>query len=198
MTKEITYEFVSSQIPEFLNCLYNEEALSSTSLEEIRDAFRKKQIEGKTLLLSTVEQFCPKDAHILVVGGWLGFTSFCLNKMGYSYITEVDPDNRLTKITSHANRFNKNFKHISKDINEIDIKEFDTIINTSCEHILEDKWFKECTGTFFLQSTDYPNWDHINTCQSLEEMKLKYPMQILFEQTLDLGSYKRFFLVGKK
>lgn len=196
----VDFNFVSSCIPEYLNALYNEGALASTSLEEIRDAFRKKQIEGKASLLKLVEQYCNTDSQILVVGSWIGFTSFCLHKMGYHNITETDPDTRLEKLTIHANRFNKNFKHLSIDVNDLMLSDYNVVINTSCEHILDNHWFDSAKeGTlFFLQSTDYPNWDHVNTCANIEEMRLKYPMQIVFEETLDLTTYKRFFLVGIK
>jgi hypothetical protein len=196
----IDFNFVAGCIPEYLNALYNDDALASTSLEEIRDAFRKKQIEGKTSLLKLVEQYCNKDSRILVVGSWIGFTSFCLYKMGYTNITETDPDTRLEKLTTHANRFNKNFKHLSADVNDLAINEHQVVINTSCEHILDNSWFESApAGTlFFLQSTDYPNWDHVNTCNSIEEMRSKYPMHVLFEETLDLTTYKRFFLVGTR
>jgi hypothetical protein len=196
----IDYNYVSGCIPEFLNALYNEDALAVTDLKEIRDAFRKKQIEGKASLLDLVEQHCVKQSKILVVGSWIGFTSFCLYKMGYSDITETDPDTRLDALTNHANRFNSNFKHLSVDVNQIDIGQFNTVINTSCEHILDNAWFDSApNGTvFFLQSTDYPNWDHVNTCSSIEEMIGKYPMELLHSSTLNLGTYNRFIMVGKK
>lgn len=196
----IDYNYVSGCIPEFLNALYNEDALAVTDLKEIRDAFRKKQIEGKTSLLNLVDQLCCQQDKILVVGSWIGFTSFCLYKMGYSNITETDLDTRLDALTNHANRFNTNFKHLSVDVNQVDVSQFNTVINTSCEHILDNTWFDDApTGTtFFLQSTDYANWDHVNTCSSIEEMICKYPMELLHSETLQLGNYNRFFLVGRK
>lgn len=197
---KVDYNSIAGCIPEFFNALYNEEALATTNLSEIRDAFRKKQIEGKTKLLSQVEKFCLKDSQILIVGSWLGFTSFCLNKMGYNNITETDPDTRLEKLTNHANRFNHNFKHLSLDVNSIDVTSFDCIINSSCEHILDNSWFENSKQNtlFILQSTDYPNWDHVNTCSSIEEMINKYPMTVFYADTLNLGTYNRFTLVGRK
>jgi hypothetical protein len=196
----IDYNYVAGCIPEFINALYNEEALAVTDLKEIRDAFRKKQIEGKASLLNLADQYCQKQDKILVVGSWIGFTSFCLYKMGYSNITETDPDTRLDALTTHANRFNADFKHLSEDVNQLDVSQFNTVINTSCEHILDNTWFDNAPKgtTFFLQSTDYPNWDHVNTCSSIEEMISKYPMELLHSETLQLGNYNRFFLVGRK
>lgn len=194
------FEKIASFIPEFMNALYNDDALKSTSLEEIRDAFRKKQIQGKAALLHLVETFCKKDKEIVVIGSWIGFTSFCLYKLGYSKITEVDPDTRLTPIAIWANRFNKDFAHITDDVNNLNLDAFNVIINTSCEHIEDNSWFDNIPkGTLmFLQSTDYESWDHTNTCSSLDEMIEKYPMNILHAEELYLEQYSRYILVGIK
>jgi len=196
----VTFEQVSSFIPEFMNALYNKEAFESTSLEEIRDAFRKKQIQGKTLLLDLVEKHCSKEQEIVIVGSWLGFTSFCLHKLGYNKTTGVDPNMRLTPIAIWSNRFNKEYAHIVSDINHLNLDSYDVIINTSCEHINNNKWFDEAKpGTLMiLQSTDYEEWDHTNTCTSLEEMESKYPMNLLHKETLNLDYYNRYVLVGIK
>ncbi len=195
----VNYELISSFIPEFINSLYNKEALASTDLSEIRDAFRKKQIICKVKLLDLVDQFSKKESKILVIGSWIGFTSFCLNKMGYSYITEVDLDSRLEPLTTWANRFNKNFKHITSDVNNIDLCDFDVIINTSCEH-MDNQWFYNVpNGTLiFAQSTDYVADDHTNLCSSLDDMISKYPMNLIAQSTIDLEYYKRYMLAGYK
>jgi len=195
----VDYNFVSSNIPEFFNALYNEQAFLATDLKEIRDAFRKKQVLGKTMLLDLVEQQCDTTSKILIVGSWIGFTSFCLYKLGYNNITEVDLDERLAPLTKWVNRFNSSFKHISDDVNNINLHEFDVIINTSCEH-MSNSWFDNTPkGTLLvLQSTDYVEDDHINRCISIDEMISKYPMDVLTYKTLDLDYYKRFMLVGRK
>jgi len=194
------FEKISSFIPEFMNALYNDDAFKSTSLKEIRDAFRKKQIQGKAALLHLVETFCKKDKEVLVIGSWIGFTSFCLYKLGYSKITEVDPDVRLTPIAIWSNRFNEEFTHITDDVNNLNLDMFDVVINTSCEHIEDSTWFDNLKkGTLmFLQSTDYESWDHTNTCSSLDEMIEKYPMDIVHAEELYLEQYSRYILVGIK
>jgi hypothetical protein len=195
-----TYSFICTVIPEFMNSLYNENSLNLTDLKEIRDAFRVKQMMGKSNLIEQVQRFANKGDEILIIGSWIGFTSFCLYKLGFSKITEIDPDTRLTQISTHFNRFNKNFKHIQDDVNNINISTYNCVINTSCEHILDNSWFNKISpdALVCLQSTDYPSWDHVNTCKNLDEMISKYPLNnILYSKTIDLQSYKRFSLVGK-
>lgn len=196
----INYDKISSLIPDVMNALYNELAFNSTSLGEIRDAFRVKQLQGKAWLLGQVQDHVDPASKILVIGSWIGFTSYCLFNMGYTDITEIDPDARLEPVAQHLNRFNKNFTHITKDVNQIDLSRYDAIINTSCEHILDNQWFERIRHDtlLFLHSIDYPSWDHVNLCKDLSEMVNKYPMELIYSGTLDLGQYRRFMLVGKK
>jgi hypothetical protein len=198
--EDIDYTFTAKLIPHVMNALYNKEALESTNLEEIRDAFRVKQLQGKSYLLDQIRKHVDKKSKILVIGSWFGFTSYCLYNMGYTSITEVDPDTRLEPFTLHLNRFNKSFKHITADINNIDTSTYDVVINTSCEHILDNKWFENISSLalIFLQSTDYPNWDHINVSTNIPEMESKYPMDLLESCVLDFTGYKRFTIIGRK
>jgi hypothetical protein len=197
----LDYSRISAYIPEVFNALYNQQAFESTSLGEMRDAFRVKQLQGKTWLLNAVEKYCTdKNARVLVIGSWFGFTSFCLWKLGFTNITEVDPDARLEPFAKHLNRFNKNFMHITADINEVNTADYDVIINPSGEHISDNSWFSRISNNslVFIHSTNYPSDDHVNVCQNVEEMIAKYEMDCLYTGTLDLQSYKRFMLVGTK
>lgn len=196
----VDYMFITKLIPDVMNALYNDSAFQSTSLDEIRDAFRIKQMQGKAWLLNQVAQHSNTSAKVLVIGSWIGFTSYCLYKMGYSNITEVDPDARLEPLALHLNRFNKEYKHITADVNNIDVSAYDIVINTSCEHILDNTWYTNIPAgvTMFLHSIDYPSWDHTNLCANLSEMVDKYPMKLIYSGTLDLTTYKRFMLVGQK
>jgi hypothetical protein len=201
MINAIDISFVSSQIPLVMNSLYNDESFNAIDLREIRDAFRLKQIQSKSWLMNAVKnQNLNLNSKILVVGSWLGFTSLCLHKLGFSNITEIDPDSRLEKFAQHLNRANKNFKHISDDVNNIDISEYHVVINTSCEHISNNTWFEKITNktVVFLHSNNLEGYDHVNTCIDLTEMISKYPMELIYSGELDFTEWKRFMLVGKK
>lgn len=197
--KNIDYARPAGYIPEVMNALFNDDVFESTDLKEMRDAFRVKQMQGKAWLLDAVEKYCNKDARILVIGSWFGFTSFCLWKMGYHNITEVDPDGRLEKFANHLNRFNKDFKHLTADVNDIEL-DYDVVINPSSEHIADHSWFNRMPQDtlMFIHSTDYISDDHPNICTSLEETKALYPLDFKFCQTLDLDYYKRFMVIGVK
>jgi hypothetical protein len=120
--------------------------------------------------------------------------------MGFKFITETDPDERLTTIATHLNRRNKEFKHLSLDVNDIDLTKFDLIINTSCEHIADNSWYDRIpAGTkVVLHSNNLPGYDHVNCCENLDEMIEKYPMDLEYAGGLDLEQYTRFMLVGSR
>lgn len=200
--KDLNHSRAASFIPEVMNALYNEQVLASTSLSEIRDAFRLKQIQGKTWLLDELENFCQdKNKKILVIGSWFGFTSYSLWKLGFTDITEVDPDTRLEIFAQHLNRFNKKFKHISTDVNNLDLSNYDLIINPSGEHIADNSWFNQIKlgTTVLIHSTDYPADDHTNLSSCHDDMLVKYRLTTThYVGTLDLETYKRFMIIGVK
>jgi hypothetical protein len=183
-----------------MQALYLENNLDSTSLTEIRDAFRIHQMQGKAWLLNQVTQF-NRNSNILVIGSWLGFTSYCLYKLGFTKITETDPEHRLEGLARTVNRENPNFIHYSKDVNELSLDSYDLIINPSCEHIEDDSWFfrTKIGCNFILHSTNLKWHDHVNTVVSTEDMIEKYPMDLTFAGELMLNPmYSRYMLVGRK
>ena len=95
------------------------------------------------------------------------------------------------------------FKSFVKDINEIEFNDCDiTVINTSCEHLLDDTWFKKIPegALVVLQSNNAIQIsDHVNCVSGIEEMKLKYKLSnFLYEGEIDAIKYKRFMLIGTK
>jgi hypothetical protein len=197
--KDIDYTFVASLIPDVMNALYNEDAAKDISLNEIRDAFRIKQMQSKAWLINQIQQQgINKDCKILVIGSWLGFTSWCLYKLGFKNITEIDPDIRLENFAKHLNRFNKHFTHLTDDVNNIDTSKFDVVINTSCEHIDNNKWFLSLNNQslVFLHSNNLPGYDHTNNCVDVDDMIKKYPLTLKYSGSLNFNDWQRFMLVG--
>lgn len=197
--KDIDVRFVSSQIPWVMNALYDKESFDSVSLEEIRDAFRLKQIQSKSWMMDKIK-ILDKTKPVLVIGSWLGFTSLCLRKLGFQNITETDPDARLNKLACHLNRHWPNFIHLNEDVNNIDISKYGIIVNTSCEHIADNTWYDRIVpGTkLVLHSNNLQGYDHVNTCENIHEMLLKYPMDVEYSGCLNLEQYTRFMLIGTK
>lgn len=200
ISNNVSYASITANIPFVMQSLYIEHIKKSTSLSEIRDAFRIDQIKGKAWMLDQLKDV-DRRSNVLVVGSWFGFTSLCLFREGFNLITETDPDVRLADFSMHLNRENRSFRHLTYDVNELDLSSFDLIINTSCEHIDDDNWFDKISlGSFvLLQSTNFKSADHVNTVESLEEMKSKYPLDYTYTGTIVFNpSFSRFMVCGIK
>lgn len=197
---DINYDSVATHIPWVLQQLYSDANLRAISLTELRDAFRPHQMQCKSWLLDKIQDF-DKSSKVLVIGSWLGFTSYCLYKMGFLDITETDPDMRLERFARSVNAENPRFIHYSQDINRLSLDQYDLIINSSCEHISDDAWFDRIgSGSkVVLHSTNLKDIDHVNTVESVQEMTEKYPMTLSFAGELVLNTtYSRYMLVGTK
>ena len=77
----------------------------------------------------------------------------------------------------------------------------DTIINTSCEHIINfDEWYRKIPKgkLVILQSNNYVDvQEHVNCAKDIEMFSKSTPMtKTLFEGTLDLVTYRRFMKIG--
>lgn len=199
---DVDYRDIAQYIPDVMNALHNDKLLSTVDLVEIRSAFRVKMMQSKAWLLRNfLAQNVDKSKSILVIGGWLGFTSWTLFKNGYNNITEIDIDPRLHAFATHLNRFNTSFVHHSLDANQIDTGQFDVVINTSAEHILDNEWFNKIkSGSMLLvQSNNIDVPDHTNKTFSLDEMIEKYPLDLAYAGELDYNDgTSRFMLVGLK
>lgn len=199
---DIDFSDIAVFIPDVMNALHNDKLLAIVDLPEIRSAFRVKMMQSKAWLIQQfLAQQIDKHKNILIIGGWLGFTSWALFKNGYNNVTEIDVDPRLHQFSMHLNRFNGSFKHMSIDANEVDIENYDVIINTSCEHILDNKWFDKAKkdAILILQSNNIDVPDHVNKCNTLDDMIEKYPLLLHYCGELDYNdSTSRFMLIGKK
>jgi hypothetical protein len=198
--EEINYDSICAHIPHVIQTMYDPKILDSTTLIEIRDAFRINQMQGKAWMLNNIKKV-NRNTKVLVIGSWLGFTSYCLFKEGFKYITETDIDSRLEKMARQVNLPNESFKHLNNDVNELDLSDYGLIINTSCEHIEDNRWFdKVKSGTILaLQSTNFKCPDHVNIVNSLDEMKSKYPLRYTYADDLVFNQmFVRYMVVGEK
>lgn len=200
---DIDIDKFTKYIPQVMDSALNSRSAEILKHHELRDAFRTNMMASKSWLISKfLDLKLDTSARILIVGGWLGFTSYVLFKNGYENVTEIDTDSRLEEFSINLNKDNTKFKHYVCDINEFDSTKFDVIINSSCEHIGDNSWFerdydKKCI--FILQSTNMDYIDHVNKSDSLEDMASKYKLNLIYSDVLsNLGKSSRFMLIGTK
>lgn len=175
-------------------------------------AFSHGQVKSKIWLCEELEKLLPDPARIAILGGWYGITSFLLFTRGNAKIESVrsfDIDPKVEKVadlinnTWVCNRWK--FKAITSDVNKIDLSEFNVVINSSAEHIVDKTWFENIREQLVVvQSTDQihdDNEEH-DYCFSLDQLKTTYKM-INFYEGERVFSYpdkifSRFMLIGRK
>lgn len=205
---------IESYIPKFLSCLYHERIKDVIPGQELIDMFHGNQINSAYEMLKACEHlrehrilysYIDTDfsSNALYIGSWMGFkTKLLCDFYDYS-IVELELDPRCKDVSEIWNEDNKNYKgHIQGDANKMDddfYKQFNLIINPSCEHMSDDWYYKLQPGTFvLLQSNDFDIPQHTNIVKNTQEMIKKYEMKNIYSCTMQCTAYQRFTLAGIK
>lgn len=183
--------------------------LQSESLEEsnwfANHLLINKQNSKEWLVKELLKVHVPKNT--LILGSWYA-TILPQMLHNNNKFTCVDID---TKVKRLSDIFNNRYydtnpvKTISmgaKDfLNCSDVSIYDTIINTSCEHMSFDmlEVIHDRNAVYALQSNDYfSNAEHINCKHSLEEFISSTGLtNIMYSGEMKMRKYTRFMVIGK-
>lgn len=162
--------------------------------------FSYSQYLSKKIIIDELKKYDFKN--VMIIGSWVGLLARMIHDDFQCFVTTIDKDPKMKEVTNFLNRnYDEIHLHVSTDIKNIDVRINDVVINTSCEH-MNDEWFHRIKQDqlIILQSTEKKSPDHVNTVNSLEEMKEKYPMIVFFEKEISpwTDDNKRFMLIGKK
>lgn len=183
------------------------------------DAFSSGQILSKIWLAERLENVIEyndlsQPRKILCLGGWYGLTNFILrtrNNIKIEKFRSLDIDQEACNIADKINNSWEwqqwQFKSICDDANmySYELEDFDTVINTSVEHIETTDWFDLIPNGALvaLQSNDMPHEDHAANHHSLKEFVDSFPLnenlfqgEKLFQYTD--WSFRRFMIIGIK
>jgi len=182
-------------------------------------AFSHGQIHSKLWLCEQLEPYLPKKANLLILASWYNILGMILLIRNPQYtITSIEQNIKSINI---ANKIcdawminnDQSISNKKGDIHDIDIWDYDCIINTSVEDIRSSQWYEKIPEgkLVVLQSTNliqddvnrYKNWNILNPNPDMETFKEKYQMNdIIFEgsKEFDYGDlkYSRYMLIGKK
>jgi hypothetical protein len=182
------------------------------------DCFSSGQIQSKIWLVSKLELAAKEHLDdiqrhkIWILAGWYGITNFILRSRDNLKVSEVrsfDVDPSCEIIADKINNLWEwqawQFKAHTRDINSLEYNNPPTIvINSSVEHVDSTEWFDRIpTGTFVcLQASDLAHDDHIVEIDSLEKLKEKYPLKIVWEGMkrfeYDNLAFNRYMTIGFK
>ena len=131
---------------------------------------------------------------VISVGSWIGQHYWFLK--GFDNFTFNEIDESCFKPLWIYNE-----EIIMDDMFNIDYSQFDTVVNTSCEHVDFKGWLSKLYNgqLAILQSTNYECDEHINTHQSLEEFVEEANLSSYYHtEVIDMfREFKRFFIIGR-
>lgn len=179
------------------------------------DAFWQGQLQSKEWLVENLESYIYTERNkeldfplsVDIHGGWVGVLASMLfqSDIPISNILSIDIDPECESIATMMNKKEEiegRFKAITTDMCTVR-SDADIIINTSCEHITQDKYDLWLSGhsnnsLIVLQSNNYVIDEHVRIARNLEEFKEQSQIEILWARELQLPLYKRFMIIGKK
>jgi len=170
--------------------------LKETEYADFAQSFSKNQIQCKMWLVNELLNiYSPKK--IMILGSWYCTVLTYLLKDFEIYCVDKDPEVlRLAKAFSKV--IGNKGTYVCGDATLMRWSAYDTVINTSCEH-MKDLDYSQSNTVYALQSNNYHGIEgHINCKNSLEEFiestKLK---TILYSGTLEMDKYERYMVIGK-
>jgi len=193
---------------------------------DLTDALSWGQLKSKRWLILTLEELDRDLGMIFMGAGWYAILAGMIfeSKLKFNKIRSFDIDEECAAIADTINRKyvadGWKFKATTLNIQNIEYpncyitKKFngdeqsmtetpDTVINTSCEHIVDfQQWYERIPeGTLcVLQTNNYFEIaDHINCVETLSDFAEQTPFQeLLYEGDLDCNKYLRFMRIGIK
>lgn len=186
------------------------------------DAWSDGQMRSKIWLCRELERLWPfgdRPTNIWIYGAWYGtLAQFLLirERIKISRFDLFDIDSEALEISKAMSTMWWLNKKVQFGFHHQDCREIppniwqegkpDLVINTSCEHFVDYKWFDGLpTGQcFLLQSTNMEHPTHILRAQSLEDLKrnLHSISEIFYEGTLSFKyphfKFERYMIFGKK
>lgn len=184
-------------------------------------AFSKGQLASKSWLLKELHHTYPKipNLTVAILGSWIGALVEPLHKsISIERIYGIDTDAEAIEKSEKLNRqFVQDewkYKGVVHDVDLLDCSEMefqtsgelinvkpDLIINTSCEH-MSTLWYDSVDSDqlIVMQTNNSEEFEgHINTCESAEEMQLKYPLsETRYVGELITPAYTRYMQIGYK
>ena len=184
-------------------------------------AFSKGQLASKSWLLKEVHHTYPKipNLTVAILGSWIGALVEPLHKSIpieriYGIDTDAEAIEKSEKLNRQFVQDGWKYKGVVHDVDLLDCSEmeFQTsgelinvkpnwIINTSCEH-MSTLWYDSVDSDqlIIMQTNNSEEFEgHINTCESVEEMQLKYPLsQTRYVGELITPAYTSFMQIGYK
>ena len=176
-------------------------------VKSIINSLNDNQEKSKDWLIEKSKQYFTffNNPSVVVAAGWYGHLANKINDNIYTTgeIVSFDKDPQCKKIGKKLYKDIKDIKFTDADIKYYDIKRFNIVICTSCEHfeqyIIDDFLKRRKKGSLvILQSNNYFSIkEHINCHNSVIEFEKTLKLEkILYRGTLKLDKFDRYMVIG--
>jgi hypothetical protein len=171
------------------------------------DCLSKGQLYSKLWIIKELKKLDLNLDNVALLCGWYAvLANMLFDNFKITSISSFDIDPSCEKVADELNLqhvINEwKFKAHTRDINTFSFNGFQTVINLSCEHLLNQTWFKniKTNTTVILQSNDFAKIeDHVNCVQNVDELILQFPMKELYYcGSINLNDYNRYMVIGRK
>ena len=171
-------------------------------VKSIINSLNENQEKSKDWLIEKSTKYFSffNSPSVVIAAGWYGHLANKLKEYTKGEIVSFDKDLMCKKI---GQRLYKDITFTEADVKYYDIKRFDIVMCTSCEHLgqyLMDEFLKRRKkgSLVILQSNNYFSIEeHINCHNSVIEFEKTLKLEkILYRGTLKLDKFDRYMVIG--
>lgn len=181
--------------------------INSPNIETFADHLLINKLICKQWLCESLLKY-HKPSNVLILGSWYPtYIPYMLNANTYTCVDINDTIWDLSKQFNnqlYGQQEVSNFKYITGDAGEWlkkDLAVYDTVINTSCEHMKFDmKDFNIVSDSIFVLTSNnyFEVKEHINCKTNLEEFVSSTGItNLIYAGEKQLNSYTRYMVIGK-
>jgi hypothetical protein len=173
------------------------------------ESFRINQLQSKRWLVHELVKHSGKTKFnkIAVLGSWNSILLYELMQMNFDIFhwdffdiddmchTDRDEYFNFYKMIKNYNSFQGDAVSLFSNPN-FDVNQYDLIINTSCEHMID---IPAVAGPLYAltSSNNDKVSDHINCVEHHKDLSIKNGINsVIYEGSLTLGNFKRFCVIG--
>lgn len=181
----------------YSNAAYNNDAYR---IIDLLDSVSQQQLISKLWVKEILTLYSADLGRVAYLCGWYGLGSYLL-KDHASQIDSIDMDPGSKDL---GRKLFDGIKFVTENIFSRNLRVYDTIVCTSCEHLpigAVNKIISQCDNKLVcLQSTDFKHPTHVNTHATVDDFISsidRMHMSVVWKGSIELGDCNRHMVILK-